>query len=90
MCEKNKEGCVKLTEGPSVLNKAHFRSPVFWKISAIQTSNNLHMFYSRITLEECTAPLGPFLRRMAKVPAPSPIMNTEPATEVNPTEVFLK
>ncbi|KAI5642407.1 regulator of chromosome condensation (RCC1) repeat domain-containing protein [Phthorimaea operculella] len=45
---------------------------------------------NRITLEECTAPLGPFLRRMAKVPAPNPIMNTEPAPENNPTEAFLK
>ncbi|KAJ2946601.1 hypothetical protein O0L34_g12657 [Tuta absoluta] len=45
---------------------------------------------NRITLEECTAPLGPFLRRMAKVPAPNPIMNTEPAPENNPTDAFLK
>ncbi|XP_013183359.2 probable E3 ubiquitin-protein ligase HERC2 [Amyelois transitella] len=45
---------------------------------------------NRITLEECTAPLGPFLRRMAKVSAPSPIVNNEPTTEVNPTETYLK
>ncbi|XP_028033518.1 probable E3 ubiquitin-protein ligase HERC2 [Bombyx mandarina] len=44
----------------------------------------------RITLEECTAPLGPFLRRMAKVAAPNPMVNNEPSTETNPTEVFLK
>ncbi|XP_052754599.1 probable E3 ubiquitin-protein ligase HERC2 isoform X2 [Galleria mellonella] len=44
----------------------------------------------RITLEECTAPLGPFLRRMAKVVAPNPILNSEPTTEVNPTEIYLK
>ncbi|XP_041973907.1 probable E3 ubiquitin-protein ligase HERC2 [Aricia agestis] len=45
---------------------------------------------NRIILEECTAPLGPFLRRMAKVSAPSPIINSEPNTESNPTETFLK
>ncbi|KAL0895990.1 hypothetical protein ABMA27_011981 [Loxostege sticticalis] len=45
---------------------------------------------NRITLEECTAPLGPFLRRMAKVTAPNPIINTEPSTETNPTEIYLK
>ncbi|KAG6461484.1 hypothetical protein O3G_MSEX012658 [Manduca sexta] len=45
---------------------------------------------NRITLEECTAPLGPFLKRMAKVAAPSPIINNEPTVEDNPTEVYLK
>ncbi|XP_049884481.1 probable E3 ubiquitin-protein ligase HERC2 isoform X2 [Pectinophora gossypiella] len=45
---------------------------------------------NRITLEECTAPLGPFLRRMAKVAAPNPIVNTEPSTEINPSKIFLK
>lgn len=51
----------------------------------------LHIFILlRITLEECTAPLGPFLRRMAKVAAPNSILNTEISTETNPTEEFLK
>ncbi|KAH9645818.1 hypothetical protein HF086_012545 [Spodoptera exigua] len=45
---------------------------------------------NRIVLEECTAPLGPFLRRMAKVTAPTPILNSEPNTEPNLTEMFLK
>ncbi|KAJ8734224.1 hypothetical protein PYW07_014775 [Mythimna separata] len=46
---------------------------------------------NRIILEECTAPLGPFLRRMAKVTAPNPpILNSEPTTEPNLTEMFLK
>ncbi|XP_047031157.1 probable E3 ubiquitin-protein ligase HERC2 [Helicoverpa zea] len=45
---------------------------------------------NRIVLEECTAPLGPFLRRMAKVTAPNPILNSEPTTEANLTENFLK
>ncbi|CAH2068345.1 unnamed protein product, partial [Iphiclides podalirius] len=45
---------------------------------------------NRIVLEECTAPLGPFLRRMAKVPAPSPIVNNETTAEINPTETYLK
>ncbi|KAL4709830.1 hypothetical protein ACJJTC_001284, partial [Scirpophaga incertulas] len=45
---------------------------------------------NRITLEECTAPLGPFLRRMAKVSAPCPIVNNEPSTDANPTEDYLK
>ncbi|CAB3255423.1 unnamed protein product [Arctia plantaginis] len=45
---------------------------------------------NRITLEECTAPMGPFLRRMAKVPAPNPIVNSEINTEPNPAENYLK
>ncbi|CAH0405793.1 unnamed protein product [Chilo suppressalis] len=45
---------------------------------------------NRITLEECTAPLGPFLRRMAKVTASNPSINNEPSTEPNPTEIYLK
>ncbi|KOB65005.1 putative E3 ubiquitin-protein ligase HERC2 [Operophtera brumata] len=45
---------------------------------------------NRITLEDCTAPLGPFLRRMAKVPAPNPIINNEPTTDPNPTATYLK
>ncbi|XP_045760290.1 probable E3 ubiquitin-protein ligase HERC2 isoform X8 [Maniola jurtina] len=45
---------------------------------------------NRIVLEECTAPLGPFLRRMAKVAAPNPIVNSEPNSESNPTEAYLK
>ncbi|CAG9575570.1 unnamed protein product [Danaus chrysippus] len=45
---------------------------------------------NRIVLEECTAPLGPFLRRMAKVSAPNPIVNSEHNTEGNLTEVYLK
>ncbi|KAJ0180993.1 hypothetical protein K1T71_003078 [Dendrolimus kikuchii] len=45
---------------------------------------------NRITLEECTAPLGPFLRRMAKVAASNPILNTETSVEINPTEKFLQ
>nr|XP_026484631.1 probable E3 ubiquitin-protein ligase HERC2 isoform X1 [Vanessa tameamea] len=45
---------------------------------------------NRIVLEECTAPLGPFLRRMAKVAAPNPIVNSEPNTESNPIETYLK
>ncbi|XP_026727805.1 probable E3 ubiquitin-protein ligase HERC2 [Trichoplusia ni] len=44
---------------------------------------------NRITLEECTAPLGPFLRRMAKVPAPNPI-NASESSDSNATEKFLK
>lgn len=44
----------------------------------------------RIVLEECTAPLGPFLRRMAKVSAPNPLINSESNAESNPTEVYLK
>ncbi|CAB3257193.1 unnamed protein product [Arctia plantaginis] len=47
-------------------------------------------FHYRITLEECTAPMGPFLRRMAKVPAPNPIVNSEINTEPNPAENYLK
>ncbi|XP_073953624.1 E3 ubiquitin-protein ligase HERC2-like [Choristoneura fumiferana] len=43
-----------------------------------------------VPAEECKAPLGPFLRRMAKVPAPSPMVITEPITEVNPTVSYLK
>lgn len=46
--------------------------------------------YFRIVLEERTAPLGPFLRRMAKVLAPNPIINSEPSTETNLTEAYLK
>ncbi|XP_048005438.1 probable E3 ubiquitin-protein ligase HERC2 [Leguminivora glycinivorella] len=42
------------------------------------------------TPEECTAPLGPFLRRMAKVVAPNPMVITEPNTEVNPTVTYLR
>ncbi|CAK1599489.1 unnamed protein product [Parnassius mnemosyne] len=45
---------------------------------------------NRIILEECTAPLGPFLRRMAKVTAPIPIVNNETTAEVNYTELYLK
>ncbi|CAH2243797.1 jg12710 [Pararge aegeria aegeria] len=46
---------------------------------------------NRIVLEECTAPLGPFLRRMAKVAAPNPIVNSEPNSECNnSTELYLK
>ncbi|KPJ06671.1 putative E3 ubiquitin-protein ligase HERC2 [Papilio machaon] len=45
---------------------------------------------NRIILEECTAPLGPFLRRMAKVAAPNPVVNNEPTTESNSSELFLK
>ncbi|CAH0722311.1 unnamed protein product, partial [Brenthis ino] len=45
---------------------------------------------NRIVLEECTAPLGPFLRRMAKVSAPNPLINSESNAESNPTEVYLK
>ncbi|XP_022827451.1 probable E3 ubiquitin-protein ligase HERC2 [Spodoptera litura] len=45
---------------------------------------------NRIVLEECTAPLGPFLRRMAKVTAPTPIISNEPTTEPNITEMYLK
>ncbi|XP_068628740.1 probable E3 ubiquitin-protein ligase HERC2 [Battus philenor] len=44
---------------------------------------------NRIILEECTAPLGPFLRRMAKVAAPKPIVNNEPANEFNHSEIYL-
>lgn len=46
--------------------------------------------FFRIVLEERTAPLGPFLRRMAKVLAPNPIVNSEPSTETNLTEAYLK
>lgn len=48
------------------------------------------IFNFRITLEECTAPLGPFLRRMAKVVAPNPIISNDPVSENNLTEEFLK
>ncbi|GBP72265.1 E3 ubiquitin-protein ligase HERC2 [Eumeta japonica] len=42
-----------------------------------------------ITLEECTAPLGPFLRRMAKVTIPNSVHSTESPYN-NLTEQFLK
>ncbi|XP_038209493.1 probable E3 ubiquitin-protein ligase HERC2, partial [Zerene cesonia] len=45
---------------------------------------------NRIVLEECTAPLGPFLKRMAKVSPPNPIVNSEPMPEDNMTATFLK
>ncbi|CAG4926206.1 unnamed protein product [Colias eurytheme] len=45
---------------------------------------------NRIVLEECTAPLGPFLKRMAKVSPPNPIINSEPMPEDNMTATFLK
>lgn len=34
--------------------------------------------------------MGPFLRRMAKVAAPNPIVNGEINTEPNPAEKYLK
>ncbi|XP_022131000.2 probable E3 ubiquitin-protein ligase HERC2 [Pieris rapae] len=45
---------------------------------------------NRIVLEECTAPLGPFLRRMAKVSAPNPIVNSDAIPEDDATATYLK
>ncbi|XP_072935158.1 probable E3 ubiquitin-protein ligase HERC2 [Epargyreus clarus] len=45
---------------------------------------------NRVVSEECTAPFGPFLRRMARVEAPSPIFSSRSTDETNLTEDFLK
>ncbi|VVD02569.1 unnamed protein product [Leptidea sinapis] len=45
---------------------------------------------NRIVLEDCTAPMGPFLRRLAKLSPPSSIINSEPLTEDNHTAMYLK